>query len=107
MSDKAQKEIRKIIRGWRLQDKTSKNLKEIGEKINPQIQGWINYYSQYYKTAIYNILRYINRCLIKWVRRKYRNKNSRKRATKWLDKIAKENSNIFAHWKFGATPTAR
>ena len=57
MSDKAQKEIRKIIRGWRLQDKTSKNLKEIGEKINPQIQGWINYYSQYYKTAIYNILR--------------------------------------------------
>ena len=107
MSDKAQKEIRKIIRGWRLQDKTSKNLKEIGDKVNPQIQGWINYYSQYYKTAIYNILRYINRCLIKWVRRKYRNKNSRKRATKWLDKIAKENSNIFAHWKFGATPTAR
>ena len=107
MSDKAQKEIRKIIRGWRLQEKKKKNLKEIGEKINPQIQGWINYYSQYYKTAIYNILRYINRCLIKWVRRKYRNKNSRKRATKWLDKIAKENSNIFAHWKFGATPTAR
>ena len=107
MSDKAQKEIRKIIRGWRLQDKTSKNLKEIGDKVNPQIQGWINYYSQYYKTAIYSILRYINRCLIKWVRRKYRNKNSRKRATKWLDKIAKENSNIFAHWKFGATPTAR
>ena len=107
MSDKAQKEIRKTIRGWRLQDKTSENLKEIGDKINPQIQGWINYYSQYYKTAIYNILRYINRCLIKWVRRKYRNKNSRKRATKWLDKIAKENSNIFAHWKFGATPTAR
>lgn len=107
MSDKAQKEIRKAIRSWRLQDKTSQSLKEIGDKINPQIQGWINYYSQYYKTAIYNILRYINRCLIKWVRRKYRNKNSRKRATKWLDKIAKENSNIFAHWKFGATPTAR
>lgn len=107
MSDKAQKEIRKIIRDWRLQDRISKNIKEIGDKINPQIQGWINYYSQYYKTAIYNILRYINRCLIKWVRRKYRNKNSRKRATKWLDKIAKENSNIFAHWKFGATPTAR
>ena len=56
---------------------------------------------------LYNILRYINRCLIKWVRRKYRNKNSRKRATKWLDKIAKENPNIFAHWKFGATPTVR
>lgn len=107
MSDKSQKEIRKIIRDWRLQDKTSKSLKEIGDKVNPKIQGWINYYSKYYKTAIYNILRYINRCLIKWVRRKYRNKNSRKRATKWLDKIAKENLNIFAHWKFGATPTAR
>ena len=55
MSDKAQKEIRKIIRDWRLQDRVSKNLKEIGDKINPQIQGWINYYSQYYKTAIYNV----------------------------------------------------
>ena len=106
MSDKAQKEIKRKIRDWRIQDMAHQNLKDIAERINKQVQGWINYYTQYYKTGIYEVLRYINRCLIKWVVRKFKKICSRKRATKWLNKIAKTNSNIFAHWKFGATPTA-
>lgn len=106
MSDKAQKEIKKRIRDWRIQDMAHQNLKDIAERINKQVQGWINYYTQYYKTGIYEVLRYINRCLIKWVIRKFKRICSRKRATKWLNKIAKANANIFAHWKFGATPTA-
>lgn len=106
MSDKAQKEIKRKIRDWRIQDMAHQNLKDIAERINKQVQGWINYYTQYYKTGIYKVLRYINRCLIKWVVRKFKKICSRKRATKWLNKIAKTNSNIFAHWKFGATPTA-
>lgn len=46
------------------------NLKNIAKRINKQIQGWINYYTQYYKTGIYDVLKYINRCLIKLVVRK-------------------------------------
>ena len=107
MSDKAQKTIKKEIRNWRLQDKTNKSLQEISVLINSKIQGWINYYAKYYKTEMYKILRYINYCLLKWVRRKFKNIHSRKQATKWLDRIAKRNTNIFSHWKFGVTPTAR
>ena len=107
ISDKAQKAINKTVRAWRLQDKTNKTLAEIGRIVNPKIRGWINYYAKYYKTEMYKVLRYINYCLLKWVRRKFKNIHSRKQATKWLDKIAKTNTDIFSHWKFGATPTAR
>ena len=107
ISDKARKSINKNVRDWRLQDKCNMNLAEIGRIINPKIQGWINYYAKYYKTEMYKVLRYINYCLLKWVRRKFKNVHSRKQATKWLDKIAKANIDLFSHWKFGATPTAR
>lgn len=70
MSDKAQKEIKRKIREQRIQDMAHLNLKNIAKRINKQIQGWINYYTQYYKTGIYDVLKYINRCLIKLVVRK-------------------------------------
>ena len=45
--------------------------------INKVVQGWINYYTHYYKSEFYEVLRYINQCLIKWVRRSYKKKNTR------------------------------
>ena len=38
--------------------------------------------------------------------RKYKNRNSRKRAEYWLGEIAKRDRNLFAHWKFGILPSA-
>ena len=73
---------------------------------NSKIQGWINYYSHYYKSEMYDIIRYINKCIIKWVRRKYKERNSRKRAANWLREIAKRDTKLFSHWKFGILPTA-
>lgn len=105
ISDKAQKEIIKEIRNWKLQLKSDKTIKDIANMFNPKIQGWINYYTHYYKSGINDVLRYINRCLIKWVRRKYKKLNSRKRAVSWLMEIAKREPNLFAHWKFGIMPT--
>ena len=104
MSDKAKKEIKKTIREWNLQKRTKCNIQEIAKCINKQIQGWINYYTCYYKTEIYGIMRYINRCLVKWVRRKFKKIKSRKKAVSWLNKIATENAELFAHWKFGILP---
>ena len=105
ISDKAQKEIIKEIRNWKLQLKSDKTINDIANMFNPKIQGWINYYTHYYKSGINDVLRYINRCLIKWVRRKYKKLNSRKRAVSWLMEIAKREPNLFAHWKFGIMPT--
>ncbi|WP_330613206.1 group II intron maturase-specific domain-containing protein [Alkaliphilus hydrothermalis] len=106
MGRKAKKAIRKEIRGWKLQLKSDKSLNDIANMFNKQIQGWINYYTHFYKSEIYDVLRYINRCLIKWDRRKYKRRNSRKRAEYWLGGIAKRDIKLFAHWKLGILPTA-
>lgn len=73
---------------------------------NRKIQGWINYYTHFYKSEIYDVLRYINGCLVKWVRRKYKKRGARRRAEHWLGEVAKRDRNLFAHWKFGILPSA-
>ena len=60
-----------------IQLKADLSLKDIGNMINKVVQGWINYYTHYYKSEFYEVLRYINQCLIKWVRRSYKKKNTR------------------------------
>lgn len=107
ISDKAKKAIRKEVRSWRLQLKTDKTLDDIAYMFNKQIQGWINYYTHYYKSGIYGELKYINRCLVKWVRSKYKSKKSNRQAQNWLGRIARRNIKLFAHWKFGIIPSAR
>ena len=97
MSDKAQKAIRKEIRSWRLQLYTRKTIKEIAEKYNCKIRGWINYYSHYYKTEVVRTMEYIDKCLAKWVKRKYK-KRTKKQAINWLEEIGKREPMMFAHW---------
>ena len=106
MGEKAKKAIRKEVRSWKLQFKVDKNLWDIANMFNKQIQGWINYYTHFYKSEIYDVLRYINGRLVYWVRRKYKKRNSRRRAQHWLGRIAARDRNLFAHWKFGILPTA-
>lgn len=104
ISDKAQKAIRKEIRSWKLQLKGDKNIVDIANIFNNKIQGWINYYSHYYKSELYETLKYINKCLLKWVRRKYKKKRSILKAKEWLTQISKRDKNLFAHWKIGILP---
>ena len=101
ISGKAKKAIRKEIKRWKIQLKVEKSIKEIAQMYNSKIQGWINYYSYYYKTECYKCLRYINRCLIKWAWKKYKKINSRKRASKLIYTIASRDKSLFAHWKIG------
>ena len=107
MSDKAQKAIREEIRSWRIQLRVNKSLKDIANMLNSKIQGWINYYSHYYKAGINKILEYTNTILIKWVKRKYKTIRSTKKATNWLAEIAQRDTKLFAHWKYGIFPMAR
>lgn len=68
MSEKAKKAIRKVVRGWKLQFMPDKDLWDIANMFNKQIQGWINYYTHFYKSEIYEVLRYINGRLVYWTR---------------------------------------
>lgn len=101
MSEKAKKAVRKEIKSWKIQNKTGMSINEIAKIYNSKIQGWINYYSHYYKTECYETLKYVNRCLIKWTRRKYKNIHSREKANKWLRFVMSKDKKLFAHWKYG------
>lgn len=105
VSEKAKTAMKQKIRGWKIQLKADLSLKDIGNMINKVVQGWINYYTHYYKSEFYEVLRYINQCLIKWVRRSYKKKNTRSRAEHWLGAVARRDRNLFAHWKFGILPS--
>ena len=87
------------IRDWQLHRKTGKTVEEIARHINPIVSGWLNYYGNYYKSALYPIWNHLNRKLVKWAIRKYkRMKGSQYRAMKWLNRIKKKEPNLFAHW---------
>jgi RNA-directed DNA polymerase len=44
---------------------------------NPYIQGWINYYSHFYGSALCRTLRRIDAYLIRWGRNKYKRLRAR------------------------------
>lgn len=94
------------MKSWKLQLKSDKTLNVIANMFNRKIQGWINYYTHFYKSEIYDVLRYINGCFVKWVRRKYKKRKSRRRAEHWLGNIAKRDKKLFAHWKLGILTAA-
>lgn len=56
--------MKQKIREWKIQLKADLSLKDIGNMINKVVQGWINYYTHYYKSEFYEVLRYINQCLL-------------------------------------------
>jgi len=106
ISAKSKKAIRKKVRNWKLQLKPDKSLQDLANRFNSQIQGWLNYYTHFYKSEIYDVLRYINICLVNWVRRKFKKLKARRRAEHWLGRVAKRDTKLFAHWKFGILPAA-
>jgi group II intron reverse transcriptase/maturase len=104
ISDKAKKAIRKEVKGWKVQLKSDKSLQDLANMFNSQIQGWLNYYTYFYKSGTYDALRYINNCLVQWVRRKYKKRRARRKAEHWLGEVARRDRKLFAHWKFGVLP---
>jgi RNA-directed DNA polymerase len=107
VSGKACKTMRQTIRYWRLHRKPDKSIEEISRMFNPVIRGWINYYGRFYKSELYTVLRHMNRALVKWVQRKYKRfNNRRRRAEYWLGRLARREPSLFAHWKMGILPSA-
>jgi len=106
ISDKAIKAIKEEVRSWKLQLNVSKSLNDLANIFNAQIQGWISYYGHFYKSELVYTLRYINQCLVKWVRKKYKRRKHRRQAEYWLGRIAHRDKTLFAHWRYGVLPTA-
>ncbi len=108
ISDKAAKTIRATIRGWRLgATRNNQSLEDLAGFVDPYVRGWVNYYGRFYRSAVIQVLRQLNRARGKWARRKYRRFRRRERAAEhWLGRVAKRDPDLFVLWQFGVRPAA-
>jgi len=104
ISGKSSQAVTAKIRCWQIHRRSDKSLEELSRAYNPLIQGWVNYYGQYHKSAMYPVLRGLNLRLVRWVQKKYKRKRSIRKATRWLNRIARREPGLFAHWQLGAYP---
>jgi RNA-directed DNA polymerase len=85
---------------WKLHRRTTWTLKGLAEEINPVLQGWLNYFTVFYPSAVNPIGRRIDRHLVRWAKRKYKRlERSDKRAYDWLQGVRKQAPRLFAHWQ--------
>ncbi len=102
VADKAGKEIRAEIRSWQLHLRSDKSLEDLSRMFNPKVRGWLQYYGRYYRSALYPIMRQLDRSLARWAYRKYKKlRGHLRRATHWLARISRRDRGLFAHWQMG------
>ena len=106
VSPAALKTMRSTIRDWasviehRCRWPTS-----LGRSIR-SLRGWIEYYGRYAPSALHPVLRHVNQTLLAWARRKFKRFAAHKiRASRFLQGIAKNNAELFVHWRIGMTGT--
>jgi RNA-directed DNA polymerase len=105
MSCKARKAIAQTARSWRIPPASDKELKDFSRMYDACIRGWVTYYGQYYRSALYQSLACINRRLVWWAMQKYKRFRGRQRqATHWLRRQARLQPELFAHWRLGIVP---
>jgi Group II intron, maturase-specific domain len=93
VSPSALQAVRTAIRELDLRRQTQLPMTEIARQINPLLQGWMGYYGQYTRSALYPLIRYVNLTLLTWVMRKFKRFRDHKvRAGRFLERLARENA---------------
>jgi group II intron reverse transcriptase/maturase len=99
VSNQAAKAMRATLRSWALHDRSDKSLEDLARMFNPVVQGWINYFASFYKSALYPTLRHVDQVLARWAARKYKKlRGHLRRARHWLARVAQTRPRLFAHW---------
>jgi len=80
--------IGRTIRRWTLHHHSDKSLQDLAETYNTYIQGWINYYGNFYRTQLRPTLKRIDLYVIRWRGRKFKRLRSKtKGARDWFDRL--------------------
>ena len=104
VSVSAMKAMRTTIRELGLRHRTELSMADIARQINPLLRGWIAYYGRYAPSALEPILRYVNLTLRAWVMRKFKRFAAKTiRAGRFLERTAREQADLFVHWRLGLT----
>ncbi len=102
ISKRAMSEIKGKIRSWKLHLRSDKKIDDLARMFNAVVQGWVNYYGRFYKSAMHPALRNMERFLIRWVMRKYKRFQGHKtRAKHWLGRVRTREPKLFVHWRLG------
>lgn len=84
----------------RLHRRSNQTLNDLAADINPEVAGWLTYFTAFYVTAVIPPARRIDHHLVRWARRKYKRlKRSDRKAWAWLKGVRKRDPELFAHWK--------
>jgi len=106
VSSSALKTMRATIRDLNIRGQTQLSLADIARTLNPLLRGWIEYYGRYAPSALYPMLRYVNQTLVRWAMRKFKRLKAHKiRASRFLQKLARDHMSLFVHWRIGMTGT--
>ena len=98
MSPEALKSKSQELRRWRIHRRTSMDLRELAEWLNPIVRGWMNYYGEFNRFEMYSLLQRINTYLMRWARKKYKRLRTWKRFKAWWRGLTEREPELFAHW---------
>jgi hypothetical protein len=80
----ALKKMSAVVRSWRLHRRVNSTEAELAREINPIVQGWMACYGAFYHTELTPVLDRINTYLLRWIMKKYRDREPCERpARRW------------------------
>jgi len=106
MSNKAVKRVSDRLKELKVHRWVGMNIRQVSEKLAPQIRGWLHYFGRFNKTGLKRAMRLLHFRLLKWVINKYRRFRRKPRilAWNWLRKVCQDYPLLFEHWKYGFHP---
>jgi RNA-directed DNA polymerase len=99
VSKQALKRIGEQLRDWRLHRRTGSTSRQLADLINPVVRGWMQYYGEFYPTALRPFLRRINTYLLRWLRNKYERLRSVRKARQAWKRFTEQYPRYFYHWR--------
>lgn len=99
ISPKSKKRIFSEIRQWCLHKRSDLSMKEVANKINPVVRGWIEYYGAFFHSELLFIVHHLDKLLYRWVVRKYKKQGRNfKEADILVKRLKSASPNYFVHW---------
>ena len=97
-------DISRKVASMRLHRRTNTTLEVLAREVNPVLRGWLNYFTEFYPSAVSPIGRRMDRHLMRWARKKYKRlEHSDRRAKAWLSGVRKRAPDLFVHWSLRYT----
>ncbi|MDA8363292.1 MAG: group II intron reverse transcriptase/maturase [Gammaproteobacteria bacterium] len=101
VSPKALKHMNLALRELCLHRQIHWNLEQIAARINPMVQGWVQYFGIFHPLPLERFLARIDLRLGRWVRRKYKRiRGHKRRSWAWLKGVRAIFPRLFVHWEY-------